>query len=132
MAYDWDLMTRVLHEVQGSADKHFAPRAYAEDEASERDRAGDPVDNLDALKAEAAKYESLLVEGGFIAPRPEEEGGTGDNFVLTERGSQLLALIDHSYPGCEHPREVLDEQGEAALVPEVFDELALKTVREKG
>ncbi|MBM7060633.1 transcriptional regulator [Pseudomonas sp. UL073] len=129
MVYDWDLMTRVLHEVQNSADKHFAPRAYAEEEAAARDLAGAPVDNLDHLKTEATNYESLLYNGGFIESRPESEGGTGDNFVLTERGSQLLALIDPSYPGSEHPRELLDAQGEAALVPEVFDELAQQAVR---
>jgi hypothetical protein len=32
-------------------------------------------------------------------------------------------MIDSSFPGDEHPREVLDKQGLAALTPEVFDKV---------
>ncbi|MES2819885.1 MAG: transcriptional regulator [Pseudomonadota bacterium] len=128
MSYNWDLIERLLHEVQNSAGKHFAPRAYAEELAQELERAGEHIGNLDHLKAEAAGYESQLLSAGFIAPRPEEDGGNGENFVLTERGAQLLSMIDSSFPGDEHPREWLDKQGEAALVPEIFDELAAKAV----
>nr|WP_298140994.1 transcriptional regulator [uncultured Pseudomonas sp.] len=124
MSYHWDLIERLLHEVQNSASKRFAPRAYAEQLAQELERAGEHTADLDVLKARATEYESLLLNGGFIAPRPEEEGGNGENFVLTERGLQLLSMIDSSIPGGEHSREMLEQQGTAALVPEVFDEVA--------
>ena len=67
-----------------------------------------------------------LLQNGFIEPRPEDEGGNGENFILTARGAQLLSMLDSSIPGSERPREVLDEAGEAALTPEVFDRLAPK------
>ncbi|MBH3338401.1 transcriptional regulator [Pseudomonas mendocina] len=126
MKHDWDLIERLLHEAQNSAGKPFAPRRYAEDLAEEHESAGEHVDNLDHLRAEAARYESRLLHNGFIEPRPEEEGGNGENFILTPRGAQLLSMLDSSIPGSEHPREVLDEAGEAALTPEVFDRLAPK------
>lgn len=124
MSYNWDLIERLLHEVQNSAGKRFAPRTYAEELAAELKLAGQPIDNLDALKAQATEYESLLLKAGFIAARPESEGGNGENFVLTDRGLQLLSMIDSSFPGDEHPREVLDKQGLAALTPEVFDKVS--------
>lgn len=34
--YNWDLIERLLHEVQNSAGHSFAPRAYAEDHAAEK------------------------------------------------------------------------------------------------
>ncbi|HLD67055.1 MAG TPA: transcriptional regulator [Pseudomonas sp.] len=126
MTYNWDLIERLLHEVQNGAGKSFAPRAYAEELAQELERAGESIGNLDSLKAQAADYESQLLTAGFIAPRPEDEGGNGENFILTERGAQLLSMIDSSFPGDEHPRELLDRQGTAALVPEIFDEIAAK------
>ncbi|PKM34398.1 MAG: transcriptional regulator [Gammaproteobacteria bacterium HGW-Gammaproteobacteria-12] len=126
MKHNWDLIERLLHEAQNSAGKPFAPRRYAEDLAAEQENAGEPEHDLDHLRAEAARYESRLLENGFIEPRPEDEGGNGENFVLTARGSQLLSMLDSSIPGSEHPREVLDEAGEAALTPEVFDRLAPK------
>lgn len=43
---------------------------------------------------------------------------------MTYRGLQLLSMIDSSLPGDEHPREVLDKQGLAALTPEIFDNVA--------
>ncbi|AVO53795.1 MULTISPECIES: transcriptional regulator [Pseudomonadaceae] len=124
--YNWDLIERLLHEVQNGAGKPFAPRRYAEDLAEELDQAGESVDNLDHLRAEAARYEARLLESGFIEPRPEEEGGNGENFVLTPRGAQLLSMLDSSIPGSERPRDVLDEAGDTALTPEVFDRIAPK------
>lgn len=124
--YNWDLIERLLHEVQNGAGKSFAPRRYAEDLAEELDQAGESVDNLDHLRAEAARYEARLLESGFIEPRPEEEGGNGENFVLTPRGAQLLSMLDSSIPGSERPRDVLDEAGDTALTPEVFDRIAPK------
>ncbi|MBD9481589.1 transcriptional regulator [Pseudomonas sp. PDM14] len=126
MAYNWDLMERLLHEVQNSAGKSFAPRVYAKELADELELQGEHIESLDAFQAEATHYESDLVKGGFIESRPESEGGNGENFVLTPRGLQLLSMIDSSIPGDEHPREVLDEAGTAALTPEVFDGLAPK------
>ncbi|HWV08831.1 MAG TPA: transcriptional regulator [Pseudomonas sp.] len=126
MSYNWDLIERLLHEAQNSAGKPFAPRRYAEELADELGQAGEHIDNLDHFRAEATRYESLLLENGFIEPRPESEGGNGENFVLTPRGAQLMAMLDSAIPGGEHPREVLDEAGEAALTAEVFDEVAPK------
>jgi hypothetical protein len=94
--YHWDLIERLLHEAQNSAGKPFAPRHYAEELADELGQAGERIENLDHFRAEATRYESLLVENGFIVTRPE------------------------------HPREVLDGAGDAALTPEVFDDLAPK------
>lgn len=126
MAYHWDLIERLLHEAQNSAGKPFAPRRYAEELAEELSRAGERIADLDHFRAEASRYESLLVENGFIAPRPEDEGGNGENFVLTPRGAQLLSMLDSCIPGSEHPREVLDGAGEAALIPAMFDDIAPK------
>jgi hypothetical protein len=126
MSYNWDLIERLLQEVQSSAGENFAPRAYAEELAQELERAGELTNNLDALKAQAAEYESLLLGAGFIEPRPEDEGGNGENFVLTPRGLQLLSMIDSSIPGGEHSRELLDDQGQAALSPEVFADTAAR------
>ena len=79
--------------------------------------------NLDSLRAEAANYESILFEGGFMVARPEEEGGTGENFVLTERGQQLLDVLDGRHPDSANLRQRMTDQGAAALVPETFDAL---------
>jgi hypothetical protein len=123
--YDWDLIERLLHEVQNSADKPFVPRKYAEEHAAAKAAEGESTGNLDTLKMEAADLEALLFKRGFIESRPEEEGGNGENFVLTPRGSSLLAMIDSSIPGNDHPRQVLDEQADA-LDPDTFDEVSSK------
>jgi hypothetical protein len=123
--YDWDLIERLLHEVQNSADKPFAPRKYAEEHAAAKAAEGEATGDLDALKMRAADLEALLFKRGFIESRPEEEGGNGENFVLTPRGSSLLAMIDSSIPGNDHPRQVLDEQADA-LDPDTFDEVSSK------
>ena len=67
----------------------------------------------------------MLLERGYIADRPEEEGGNGENYVLTERGSRLLSLIDSSIPGNDHPRQVLNDQADA-LDEATFEEVASK------
>ncbi|KFE53800.1 hypothetical protein [Pseudomonas syringae] len=123
--YDWDLVERLLHEVQNSADDSFKPRKYAEEHAAALAADGEEVGNLDHLKAIAGEYESLLLNRGFIQSRPEEDGGNGENFILTPRGAQLLALIDSSIPGNDHPRQVLDDQ-EDPLDPPTFEILAAK------
>lgn len=123
--YNWDLIERLLHEVQNSAGKSFAPRAYAEQYAAALAAEGGTVGNLDELKTKAADYELLLYKGGFIEPRSDDEGSTGNNFTLTPRGASLLALIDSSIPGNDHPRQVLDDQVNA-LDPETFDVVASK------
>ena len=123
--YDWDLIERLLHEVQNGAETSFKPREYAEDHAAAVVASGDNAGSLDALKVQASKLEALLLERGFIAPRPEHEGGNGENFILTALGSRLLALIDSSIPGNDHPRQVLDEQADA-LDPVTFEEVSSK------
>lgn len=117
MTYDWDLMLRLLREAQKPGNEAFTPRQYADEHALAMEEAGKPMPNMDSLKAEAQNYESLLFEGGFMVSRPEEEGGNGENFVLTERGVRLRELLE----GETTHRGRLDEKGEAALVPEVFD-----------
>ncbi|SDF69676.1 transcriptional regulator [Phytopseudomonas seleniipraecipitans] len=124
--HNWDLIERMLHAVQNSAGQPFVPRRCAEELAEALQQAGQEVRDVDGLKAQADRYEATLLEGGFIESRPECEGGNGENFMLTPRGSQLLSMIDSTFPGEEHPREVLDQHGEAALTPDVFDGLAPK------
>ena len=127
-AYHWDLVERLLREIQTGRGT-FAPRAIAEELATHLEQGGEPVGDHDHFKKSAADYEAHLINGGFIEPRPEEEGGTGENYRLTERGLQLLNLIESAAPGSEGPRALLDEKGLAALVPEVFDELAGRLAR---
>lgn len=121
--YDWDLIERLLHEVQNGAGHSFTPRPYAEQHAAALAANGQAPGDLDHLKTRACEYEKLLFKRGFIASRPEEDGGNGENFVLTERGSRLLSLIDSSIPGVGHPREVLDQQ-EDALDERTFDQVS--------
>lgn len=123
--YDWDLIERLLHEVQNGAGHSFTPRPYAKQHAADLAAKGQMSGDLDHLKTRACEYEKLLFERGYIESRPEEEGGNGENFVLTARGSRLLSLIDSSIPGNDHPREVLDQQ-EDALDEATFDALASK------
>ena len=118
--YNWDLVERLLHEAQNAEDDSFQPRQYAQDHAAASAAAGEPVDNLEQLKADATEYEQLLSQRGFIEARQDEQG-----YSLTPRGASLLALIDSSIPGNDHPREVLDDQADA-LDPSTFDEVAAK------
>lgn len=118
MTYNWSLMLRLLREAQKPGAEPFTPRQYAEEHAVALEDSGQTMPNLDSLKADAQNYESLLYEGGFLASRPEEQGGNGENFVLTERGQRLLAMLED-----ETATSRLDEKGQTALVPEVFDEL---------
>ncbi|WP_433739297.1 transcriptional regulator [Pseudomonas putida] len=122
--YNWDLIERLLHEVQ-RGEARFTPRPYAEQYAAQKATEGEATENLDHLKTLAGEYEKLLLLRGYIEPRPEEEGGSGANYWLTLRGSRLLSLIDSSIPGNDHPRQVLDEQ-EDALDELTFDEVASK------
>ncbi|WP_217474965.1 transcriptional regulator [Stutzerimonas stutzeri] len=122
MSYDWDLMLRLLREAQKAGNEPFTPRQYADEHALAMEEAGQPLPNMDSLKAEAQNYESLLFEGGFMVARPEEEGGNGENFVLTERGVRLLNMLEG---GDSNRRQRLDEKGESALTPEVFDAMAV-------
>lgn len=123
MTYDWDLMLRLLREAHNSENRTFTPRQYADEHAVAMSDAGQPLPNLDSLKAEAQNYESALFEGEFMVTRPEEQGGNGENFVLTERGARLMEMLEGGAGGTA-ARQRLDEQGEAALVPEVFDGLS--------
>jgi hypothetical protein len=121
--YNWELIERLLHEVQNGAGHSFTPRAYAEQHEAELAARGEALGNLDSLKTKACAYEKLLLERGFIEPRPQEQGGNGENFVLTLRGSSLLSLLDSAIPGNDHPRQVLDEQVDA-LDTVTFDRVA--------
>lgn len=123
--YDWDLIERLLHEVQNGAGHSFTPRPYAEQHAADKAALGEPTGNLDELKVTATEYEKLLLDRGYIESRPEDQGGNGENFILTALGSRLLSLIDSSIPGNDHPRQVLDEQADG-LDPMIFEEVAAK------
>lgn len=123
--YNWDLIERLLHEAQNSAGHSFTPRPYAEQHAVAKAAEGESTGNLDELKVTATEYEKLLLDRGFIESRPEDQGGNGENFILTPRGSSLLSLLDSSIPGNDHPVQVLDEQADA-LDPQTFDALAAK------
>ncbi|UVM49019.1 MULTISPECIES: transcriptional regulator [unclassified Pseudomonas] len=123
--YNWDLIERLLHEVQNGAGHSFTPRPYAEQYVAEKASAGEAIENLDHLKTVAGEYEKLLLGRGYIEPRPADQGGNGANYILTPRGSSLLSLIDSCIPGNEHPRQVLDEQ-EDALDELTFDDVASK------
>jgi len=120
MTYNWSLMLRLLREAQKPGNEPFTPRQYAEEHAVALEDASQPMPNLDSLKADAQNYESLLFEGGFMVSRPEEQGGNGENFILTERGQRLLEMLEDD---SATRRQHLDGKGQAALVPEIFDEL---------
>ncbi|MGE8385957.1 MAG: transcriptional regulator, partial [Pseudomonas putida] len=49
IAYDWDLIERLLHEVQNGAGHSFTPRPYAEQHAAAQAAKGEPVGDLDHL-----------------------------------------------------------------------------------
>lgn len=121
--YDWDLIERLLHEVQNGAGETFAPRKYAEQHAAAKAAEGENTGNLDALKQQATDLEDLLFKRGFIESRPQDEGGVGGNFILTPRGSSLLAMIDRGISGETCTRAVLDEQADA-LDPDTFDRVS--------
>ncbi|MBF8781214.1 transcriptional regulator [Pseudomonas fulva] len=121
--YDWDLIERLLHEVQNGAGESFTPRPYAEQHAAALAAKGQPMEDLDHLKRRACDYEKLLLERGYIQSRAEQDGGNGENFVLTERGSRLLSLLDSSIPGDATPRQALDEQPDA-LDPQTFERIS--------
>ncbi|NBA97808.1 transcriptional regulator [Pseudomonas sp. R5(2019)] len=123
--YNWDLIEKLLHEVQNGAGHSFTPRPYAEEFVAQHAGVGREKPNLDHVKTLANEYEGLLLDRGFIEPRPQDQGGNGENYILTPRGSSLLSLLDSSIPGNDHPRQVLDEQADA-LEPTVFDDLAAK------
>ncbi|MNF38106.1 hypothetical protein D3C84_190450 [compost metagenome] len=128
--HDWEMLELLLHKVQESANVAYAPREYVAELAEARQAAGQPVGgNLDQLKTQAADYEALLVNNGFIESRPEDQGGNGENFILTPRGVRLLELVSSTLPANLQYREMLDAQGESALEPGVFDRIAAQAAR---
>ncbi|MDH4567155.1 transcriptional regulator [Pseudomonas sp. BN414] len=128
--HDWEMLELLLHKVQESAHVAYAPREYVAELVEDRQAAGRAVGgNLDQLKMQAADYESLLFNNGFIESRPEDQGGNGENFVLTPRGVRLLELINSSLPAHLQYRQMLDAQGETALEPGVFDHIAAQAAR---
>ena len=123
--YDWQLIERLLHEVQNGANRDFTVHRYAQAHADATAAQGDTPAAVDQLQTQAKDYEKLLLARGFIEQRPDSEGGTVLNFQLTMRGTSRLSLLDSSIPDNDHGLEVLDEQ-EDALDPATFDELASK------
>lgn len=121
MSYNWDLMERLLREVRDNGEETFKPRQIAEGYAVELEEGGQPMPDMDALRMEAANYEGDLFNGGFIEARPDDLGGNGENFILTERGRQLLQLLEQ---GGSQVRQRLDSLDSAALTTESFDPLA--------
>lgn len=68
--YNWDLIERLLHEVQNGAGHSFTSRPYAEQHAAAKAAQGESTGNLDDLKVTATEYEKLLLDRGFIETRP--------------------------------------------------------------
>lgn len=116
--YNWDLIERLLHKVQSTAGEAFDTDAYAEELTRTQAAEGAAPQDLDMLKADAARYEKVLRERNFV-----ERKGAG--YALTATGARLLALIDSSIPDSEHPRDVLNEQSDA-LEPSTFKAVASK------
>lgn len=58
IAYDWDLIERLLHEVQNGAGHSFTPRPYAEQHAAALAAKGEPLGDIDHLKTRACEYEN--------------------------------------------------------------------------
>ncbi len=125
--YNWDLIERLLHEVQNERRSQLCSSGLCGRSTRRRKRQkASRSKNLDHLKAVAGEYEKLLLERGYIEPRPEEKRAATANFVLTPRGSRLLSLIDSSIPGkLIIPRQVLDEQ-EDALDEFTFDDFGFQ------
>lgn len=117
--YNWDLIERLLHKVQTTAGQAFDSARHAEELAVTQAAEGATPVPVETLKADAARYESLLRERGFI------QGDAAVGYQLTTNGARLLALLDSGIPDSEHPRDVLDAQ-EDALDPLTFVELAAK------
>ncbi len=110
--YNWELIERLLHEVQNSAGHNFAPRV---------------PNNMPRPRRRPVSRRAILTSS---RPRRPITSGCCSRTASSprgrkRRGSSLLSLIDSSIPGHEHPRWVLDEQQDA-LDPQVFDELASK------
>lgn len=132
MSYDWDLIERLLLRAQECADQPYKARECGEEVAEQHRLHGEPVEgSTDHLKKVAGDLEGDLYANGYIQERPREHGGTGNNFELTERGTELLTLISRSFPDHLVFRQLLDEQGEAALLPESFDRLAERATRDR-
>ncbi len=67
--YNWDLIERLLHEVQNGAGHSFTPRPYAEEYAAEKAAEGEQTENLDHLKAVAGEYEKVAAGRAVISSR---------------------------------------------------------------
>ena len=65
MTYNWDLIERLLHEVQNSGGDSFDAQEYTTTRASEGETVADPG----KLEAEAAQLKELLTNRGFIQSR---------------------------------------------------------------
>ncbi|MCP1650143.1 transcriptional regulator [Pseudomonas sp. GD04087] len=132
MSYDWDLIERLLLHAQECADQPYKARECGEQVAEQHRLQGEPSHaSVDHLKRIAGDLEGDLLRNDYIRERPVEHGGTGNNFELTERGTELLTLISRSFPDHLVFRQLLDEQGEAALLPERFDLLAERATRDR-
>ncbi|MFC3609236.1 transcriptional regulator [Stutzerimonas tarimensis] len=121
MSYNWDLMARLLREIRDNGEETFKPRQIAEAHAMAMEGSGQSLPDMDDFRMEAANYEGDLFNGGFIVARPDDLGGNGENFALTERGTRLLQLLEN---GGSQARQRLDSLDSAALTGESFDPLA--------
>jgi hypothetical protein len=77
----------LLHEVQNGAGHSFTPRPYA-GSTPQRWLQMASTGRPGPSGKPRLRVRKFLFERGFIASRPEEDGGNGENFVLTERGSR--------------------------------------------
>jgi len=132
MSYDWDLIERLLLRAQDCPDQPDGARECGEEVAKQHRLQGEPLNSsVDHLERVAGDLEGELLRNGYIRERPREHGGTGNNFELTERGAGLLTLISRSFPDHLVFRQLLDEQGETALLPDSFDLLAERATRDR-
>jgi hypothetical protein len=132
MSYDWDLIERLLLRAQECADQPYKARECGKEVAEQHRLQGEPVSGSDdRIRQIADDLERDLLANGYIQRRPHEHGGTGNNVELTERGTELLTLISRSFPDHLVFRQLLDEQGEAALLAERFDLLAERATRDR-
>ncbi|AZD59505.1 Transcriptional regulator [Pseudomonas chlororaphis subsp. aurantiaca] len=74
--YNWDLIERLLHEVQNGAGHSFTPRPYAEQHAAAKAAEGEATGNLDELKSTAAAYENCCWTGVSSSRVPRRKAAT--------------------------------------------------------
>ena len=126
--YDWDLIRGLLREIGKETVVAFRPRLYAESFVVARERNGFALGNQDALKRQAAQYETSLASGGFIEARPMSRFGYGNDYLLTKQGHSLLELLESTSVEAKRAQKALMQEGKAALTKQGFDAVLHQSV----